>query len=69
MREGQIRKKGLDFIVANDITAEGAGFRSDTNRVVFIFPDGTTRNSEGAKEDVADVLWDIVSSLQGRAEK
>lgn len=65
----KIRKKGLDFIVANDITAEGAGFRSDTNRVVFIFPDGTTRNSEGAKEDVADVLWDIVSSLQGRAEK
>jgi hypothetical protein len=26
----KIRKKGLDFIVANDITADGAGFRSDT---------------------------------------
>ncbi len=65
----KIRKKGLDFIVANDITAEGAGFRSDTNRVVFIFPDGTTRESEGTKEDVAEVLWDIVSSLQRGTEK
>jgi phosphopantothenoylcysteine decarboxylase/phosphopantothenate--cysteine ligase len=60
----KIRRKGLDFIVANDITAEGAGFGADTNRVVFLFPDGTSRRVEGAKEDVADVLWDLVSSLR-----
>ncbi|MEI6645849.1 MAG: phosphopantothenoylcysteine decarboxylase [bacterium] len=28
--------KGLDMIVANDVTAEGAGFAVDTNRVTFI---------------------------------
>lgn len=34
------RAKNLAMIVANDVTEEGAGFGSDTNRVVFIYPDG-----------------------------
>ena len=29
----KLREKGLDLIVANDVTAEGAGFGSDTNVV------------------------------------
>ena len=28
------------MIVTNDVTEKGAGFGSDTNRVVFIYPDG-----------------------------
>ena len=35
------REKGLEFIVANDVTEPGSGFGSDTNRVVFIHKDGT----------------------------
>ena len=34
------REKSLAMIVANDVTEEGAGFGTDTNRVVFIYPDG-----------------------------
>ena len=34
------REKKLAFIVANDVTAPGAGFGADTNRVAFVFPDG-----------------------------
>ena len=34
------REKGLEFIVANDVTAPGCGFGTDTNRVAFIGPDG-----------------------------
>lgn len=34
------REKNLAMIVANDITEKGAGFGSDTNRVVFVYPDG-----------------------------
>ena len=34
------REKGLAFIVANDVTAPGAGFGVDTNKVAFVFPDG-----------------------------
>ncbi len=34
------REKNLSMIVANDVTERGAGFGSDTNRVVLLFPDG-----------------------------
>ena len=35
------REKGLGMIVANDVTEKGAGFGTDTNRVVFLRADGT----------------------------
>lgn len=35
--------KGADLIVANDVTAPGAGFEHDTNRVVILNADGTDR--------------------------
>lgn len=38
------REKGLAFVVANDVTEEGAGFAADTNRVVFVMRDGTRRD-------------------------
>jgi phosphopantothenoylcysteine decarboxylase/phosphopantothenate--cysteine ligase len=37
----KLNEKGLDFIVANDVTEPGAGFATDTNRVTLLFPDGT----------------------------
>ena len=37
------REKGLEFIVANDVSEKGCGFGTDTNRVTFVFPDGTQR--------------------------
>ncbi len=36
----KLESKNLDFIVANDVTMEGAGFASDTNIVTFISRDG-----------------------------
>ncbi|MBI2170563.1 MAG: bifunctional phosphopantothenoylcysteine decarboxylase/phosphopantothenate--cysteine ligase CoaBC [Chloroflexi bacterium] len=36
----KILKKGLEFIVANDITMEGAGFGVDTNKVTILDKDG-----------------------------
>lgn len=33
--QGKVERKGLDFIVANDISAKDAGFAVDNNRVVF----------------------------------
>lgn len=33
--------KGLDMIVANDVSAPDAGFEVDTNRVSFVYPDGS----------------------------
>lgn len=37
----KLKKKNLDMLVANDVTAEGAGFQTDTNIATFIFPDGS----------------------------
>lgn len=34
------REKGLDLVVANDVTAAGSGFGVTTNRVAFVRPDG-----------------------------
>ena len=36
----KMRRKGVDLLVANNITDEGSGFGSDTNRVVIIGSDG-----------------------------
>lgn len=37
----KLEKKGVDFIIANDITAEGAGFGGDTNVVTILSADGS----------------------------
>lgn len=36
------REKGLDLVVGNDVAARGCGFGTTTNRVTFVYPDGTT---------------------------
>ncbi len=36
----KLRSKGLDLIAANDITAEGAGFAGETNRITLLFSNG-----------------------------
>ena len=37
---GKLQSKGLDLLVANDITAADAGFAVGTNRVVVLDLDG-----------------------------
>lgn len=36
------REKGLDLVVANDVSRTDSGFGTSTNRVVLAFPDGKT---------------------------
>ena len=58
------REKGLSFIVANDVTEKGCGFGTDTNRVTFVFPDGTLRRFPlMTKRLVAKRILDEVSCL------
>lgn len=55
----KIRKKNLDFIVANDLNQEGAGFAYDTNIVKIIDRNGNIENiSKMAKIDLADIIID-----------
>ena len=58
------REKGLEFIVANDVTKKGSGFGTGTNRVTFVFPDGTQKKFPlMAKRMVAKRILDAVSRL------
>ncbi len=38
--EDKMRRKGLNLIVANDVSARDAGFAVDTNRVTLLYADG-----------------------------
>ncbi len=38
--KAKLASKRLDFIVANDVTAAGSGFGTETNQVTFFFNDG-----------------------------
>lgn len=61
----KIVKKNLDMIVANDVTAAGAGFNADTNIVKFLFPDGQVMSLEQMpKKEVAERLLDTVMQLK-----
>ncbi|MGI6550331.1 MAG: bifunctional phosphopantothenoylcysteine decarboxylase/phosphopantothenate--cysteine ligase CoaBC [Syntrophomonadales bacterium] len=57
-------KKNLDLLVANDLTAEGAGFAVDTNIVTLLFKDGTEKNLPClSKSEVAGIILDTVLEI------
>ena len=52
--QGKLKRKNADLIVANNVTAEGAGFGTDTNIVTFFKKDGSSEKLPlMAKKDVA----------------
>lgn len=60
----KIRRKKLDLIVANNITEEGCGFETDTNRVTIINARGKIEELPlMPKNEVADRVLDRVSAL------
>jgi phosphopantothenoylcysteine decarboxylase/phosphopantothenate--cysteine ligase len=68
---GKLERKRLDLIVANDVTAEGAGFDVETNVVTLVDAAQTSRLPLLDKDDVADAILDRVVALRGarRAER
>jgi phosphopantothenoylcysteine decarboxylase/phosphopantothenate--cysteine ligase len=58
----KLRAKGLDAIVANDVTAPGAGFGHDTNAAVIIEADGRERDvALTSKRALAAEVLDVVA--------
>ena len=65
----KIGKKNLDMIVANDVSAPGAGFDVDTNIITIITPDGEkTSYGKMTKREAADVILDRVLEI-GRGRR
>ncbi len=57
----KLADKVLDLIVANDVTAMGSGFGTDTNKVTLISRDGNEEDLPlMTKREVADKVWDWV---------
>ena len=59
--------KGVDLLVANDVTAPDSGFGSETNQVTLFFPDG---DAEGwpsmPKQKVASKLWERIVEMRAK---
>jgi phosphopantothenoylcysteine decarboxylase/phosphopantothenate--cysteine ligase len=59
----KLKKKNLDLIVANDISAPGIGFQSDSNQVTIIDREENIENLPlKPKREIADLLLDRILS-------
>jgi phosphopantothenoylcysteine decarboxylase/phosphopantothenate--cysteine ligase len=64
---GKLRRKRLDLIVGNDVSAPGVGFEHDTNAVILLFADGTEQDVPLAdKRSVAAAVWDAVTLIRSQ---
>jgi phosphopantothenoylcysteine decarboxylase/phosphopantothenate--cysteine ligase len=58
----KLTRKGVDFLVANDVAEEGSGFGTDTNHVWILSADGEQVDLPlRSKRDVADEILDRVA--------
>lgn len=65
--KSKVETKNLDFIVANDLTKEGAGFKSDTNIVTIIDREGNQEHYDlMSKTDLADTILSKVKKLRSK---
>ncbi|HEX4902254.1 MAG TPA: phosphopantothenoylcysteine decarboxylase, partial [Acidimicrobiales bacterium] len=62
--EAKLRRKGADLIVANDVSAPGAGFEHDTNEVVILSAEGATEVPKADKRTIARAVIDAVTTLR-----
>lgn len=69
--QGKLVRKNLDLIVANDLTAEGAGFEVDTNVATLIAKDGNARRCDKmTKQELSCVIVDeIVKMMRSSREE
>ena len=59
--ERKLQSKNLDMIVLNSLQDAGAGFGVDTNKVTFLYKDGTKKHLPLlSKQEVADAIIDQI---------
>ncbi|TIP93059.1 MAG: bifunctional phosphopantothenoylcysteine decarboxylase/phosphopantothenate synthase, partial [Mesorhizobium sp.] len=59
--EAKLRKKGADFIVANDVSHEGGVMGGDRNRVRIVSKAGVDEWPEMSKDEVATRLAALIA--------
>lgn len=63
----KLEKKNLDLIVANDVTAPGAGFNVDTNIATLITRQGMETRGLQSKRALAEDILDRVLALRAKS--
>ncbi len=62
--EKKLKKKNLDFIVANDVTKPGCGFAYDTNQVKILMVNGKVEEiPRMTKYEVAEKIMDLIEDV------
>lgn len=56
----KLLSKNADYIILNDLTAEGAGFEVDTNVASIVSKEGIKNLSKMTKMDLANVILDLI---------
>ena len=65
---GKLARKGLDLVIANDVSDPAIGFGSEDNQVLVVSPLGTLRPPRLPKAQLARLLVDqIAQAMAGRA--
>ncbi len=59
----KLEKKGADIIVFNNVTAEGAGFDVDTNKITIVKKNREMPFSIMSKDEAAEAILDEVAAL------
>ncbi len=72
----KLSRKRLDMIAANRVGQHGAGFESDNNEILLLFPDGEKHLGKGSKQRLASLLIEEVAdrlkgieSIETRSDK
>ena len=59
-----MKRKGCDFIVANDVSRKDIGFESDYNEVTIFQSDGSKEHiKKCSKQKIAEKILDKIESL------
>ena len=62
--KGKLERKNLDFIVLNSLNDEGAGFKSDTNKITIVSKEAIKTFELKSKTEVAkDILKEVISLM------
>ena len=57
----KLKSKGMDLIIANDVSEEGIGFDTDVNRVHILDKNGEVeRTGTLSKKDIAGIIIDVI---------
>ena len=59
--KGKMQRKGLDMIVANDVSKHDIGFNSDENAVTVVWPDGEQTLAQSSKLNIARQVVGLIA--------